>query len=501
MSKLCVSITEPDAAAVISAMKSLPPQVDIAEIRLDSMAGDYPRIKRELEIICRNRDRPVIVTKRPLEKCGHAAARDDQKRLMLLKDAADMGAEYVDIELESLPQLSLADLSARTIVSYHNFEETPEDLELIYRQCHYSGADVIKIATMATDISDSSRMLGLMQKHSGASTPLTALCMGEEGLPTRVLAPKFRGYLSFASMTPEKNSAPGQIPWRDMLDLYRFKQIDKNTCIYGVAANPVAHSMSPAIHNRAFAHSNVNATYLPMKVKDPITFLDAFQRLGLKGLSVTIPHKEAMIPLMDEIDDIVERVGALNTVNITDGRRFGYNTDVAAALGALRSALEAKNAAELKDCRVLLLGAGGAGRALAFGLADSVKELIIANRTISRAQKLASEAGAKACGLSEMEACRPDIIINTTSVGMHPDTERSPAPKKMLSRRPLVFDAVYNPIQTRLLRDAREAGCVTASGFDWFVAQAAEQFRIWTGKQPPREIMADVVREKLDAFV
>ncbi len=494
MSKLCVSITEPDATAVLDTMKSLPKEVDIAEIRLDCIPGEYRQIKEKLRAICENRDRPVIVTNRPV-KIGEGCC--NPKRLILLKDAAMMGAEYVDIELESLPRLSLAELPTQTIVSYHNYENTPQDLERIYRQCRYSDADIVKIATMATDISDSARMLEFQRTHPHDAPALIAICMGEEGLATRILAPKFGGYLSFASPYDEKAAAPGQIQWREMLELYRFKSINKNTDIYGVAADPVSHSMSPEIHNAAFARTGENAVYLPLKVKDPATFLDAFQQLGTKGLSITIPHKEAMITMMDEIDEFAERAGALNTVNIINGRRLGYNTDISAALGALQKGMDKKGISKLADCKVLLIGAGGAGRALACGLSDSAGKLIIANRTRKRAEKLAEETGGQACGLDEMEGYRPDIIINTTSVGMAPNTNLTPIPENMLEHRPLVMDAVYNPIETRLLRSARKMRCVTVSGFDWFIRQATEQFRIWTGKEPPQKLMAEVLRTKL----
>ncbi len=496
MSKLCVSITETTAPAVIAAMKTLPAGVDMAEVRLDCLDGDYTAIKSDLQKICENRDRPIIVTNRPVWEGGGWSAGETW-RLLLLKEAADMGADYVDVELRSLSNISLSELPTRKIISYHNYEETPSDLEIIYRQCRYSGADIVKIATTAADISDSARMLGFLKKHSGAPPHLIALCMGEEGIATRVLAPKFGGYLSFASQGAGKNSAPGQIEWRDMIGMYRFKQINAATGIYGVMADPVSHSMSPAIHNAAFASRDINAVYLPLKVKDPAQFLDSFQPLGVEGLSVTIPHKTAVIPLMDELDDLAARVGALNTVNISDGRRFGYNTDVAAALGVLGEAVKKRRNGDLSRCSILLIGAGGTARALACGLSGSIRSLVIANRTVSRAEELAAGTGALACSLEEMENHRPDIIINTTSVGMHPETGKTPVAARMLAEKPIVADAVYNPIETRLLREAKEAGCITASGFDWFVDQAAEQFRIWTGRQAPRELMAEVVRRRL----
>ncbi len=496
MSRLCVSITEKTADGVLETLKRLPGDVDMAEVRLDCLGGDYQEIRRALRRICDTRDRPIVVTNRPAWEGGFWQG-GEARRLLLLKEAADMGADYVDVELRSLSSISLNDLPTRRIISFHDFEKTPPNLEIIFRQCRYSGADIVKIVTMPADISDSFRMLEFLKEHPGTSPELIALCMGEEGVPTRVLAPKFGGYLSFASQSSQIKSAPGQIEWRDMLGMYRFKHISPATRIYGVMANPVAHSMSPAIHNAAFAETDIDAVYLPFKVRNAEAFLDACRSLAVSGLSVTIPHKESLIPLMDDLDELSARVGAVNTVHIEEGRMSGYNTDVAAALGVLDGALKRRGDTGLSRCRVLLIGAGGAARALAYGIGGGVRELVIANRTVSRAESLAAETGATACNLKEMEDYRADVIINTTSVGMHPDIDDMPVPARMFEGKPVVFDAVYNPIETRLLREAGEAGCIVASGFDWFISQAAAQFRIWTGREAPRDVMAEVVRRRL----
>jgi len=327
--------------------------------------------------------------------------------------------------------------------------------------------------------------------------PTIALSMGEEGLPTRVLAAKYGAFLSYASLAPGKGSADGQVPYEEMEGLYRFSRISRRTSVYGVVANPVAHSMSPAIHNAAFAEVGLDAVYLPFKVTDPAAFLDAYERHDLRGLSVTIPHKEAMVPLMDEVDELTARIGALNTVTVRNGRRYGSNTDVAAALAALEHAARQAGLLPLERRAALLVGAGGAGRAIAYGLAGRVGRLIIANRTVWRGRKLAGEIGAEACGLHDIPALSFDILINTTSVGMHPNTDETPVAASVLRPGMVVFDAVYNPIETRLLCEARQAGCVTASGFEWFVSQAAAQFETWTGMPAPRARMAEVVRERL----
>jgi 3-dehydroquinate dehydratase/shikimate dehydrogenase len=495
MAILCVPLTGRTADEMLAAMRALPPFVQAVEARMDYMAGDVSRLVAELEALCRGKDRALIVTVRPKREGGLWDGPEPQ-RLDLLRRACALGAEYIDVELDSVAALGETCANTRRIVSHHNFQQTPADLEALHREAAAAGADVVKITVTARDITDTLPVFALLKRHA-ARIPTIALSMGEEGLPTRVLASKFGGFLTYASLEAGKGSAPGQVPWRDMEQMYRFHRIGPTTPVYGVVANPVAHSMSPAIQNAAFAELGMDAVYLPFKVAEPKAFLDGYQPLDLRGLSVTIPHKEAMLALMDETDELSQRVGAVNTVDIRGGRRYGSNTDVAAALAALTGAAERAGLLPLTRRTVLMVGAGGAGRALAYGLAGQAGRLFIANRTASRAERLAADVGADTCGLDEIGTLRPDVLINTTSVGMYPNVDDTPAPVGALRKGMVVFDAVYNPIETRLLREAREAGCVTASGFDWFVSQAAAQFEIWTGRPAPRDIMADVVRRRL----
>ncbi len=501
MTELCVSITEVDGRDAVDAIHALPPEVGLCEVRLDCLQGDFSAIQSSVDCICRSSSRPIIATNRPKSEGGHWQYGESQ-RIELLLRAASLGAQYIDVELTSCDRFPFSAIQSQIIVSHHDFENTPPlgELNGIYDACLEKGADIVKIACMANDAADSARMLEFLRLHAKKDTGVIALCMGEEGIPTRVLAPKFGAFLSFASQSNEMQSAEGQLTWDQMLNLYHFNQINEYTDVYGVAANPVSHSMSPAIHNAAFSETKLNAVYLPFKVHNPASFINTFVPLGLNGLSVTIPHKEAMLPLMDELDHLTRKVGALNTVNIVDGKLFGFNTDVSAALSVLRSAVEKGAKKNLESSSVLIVGAGGAGKALAYGLAGSVGKLMIANRTLERAEKLAAATGASACAMDSLTEYTPDIIINTTSVGMHPNTEAMPVPEIMLQKQPLVFDAIYNPLETKLLRKSKDAGCITASGFAWFANQAVKQFEIWTKKKAPRKVMARVVKKRLSAF-
>jgi len=491
VTKLCVSLTEKDTDSLLGAMRSLPPEAELAEVRLDLME------RPDLERICAGKNRAIIVTNRPSHE-GGGFKGPEAERLAMLRRAAELGAEFVDIELDSVAELGELPGGTRTIVSYHSFQRTPRELETIMGRILEKSPDVAKVAVTAEDAGDVVAVFKLLERHAGR-VPLIALSMGEEGMPSRLLAGKFGAFLTYASHAVGRESAPGQVSLEQMLLMYRFPRIERSTAVYGVVANPVAHSMSPAVHNAAFAALGMNAVYLPFKVSDPKAFLESFQPYDLKGLSVTIPHKEAMLALMDEVDGPAAQIGAVNTVVIRNSRRFGYNTDMAAALAAIRDAVRRAALEPLSARSVLLLGAGGAARAIAYGLRQKVACLTIANRTVERARRLAAELDADACGLREMQRCRPDVLINGTSVGMWPQVDESPVPISMLRKGMVVFDSVYNPIKTRLLAEAEQAGAVTASGLDWFVNQAAAQFELWTGTAAPRSVIEETLRSTLAA--
>jgi shikimate dehydrogenase len=238
---------------------------------------------------------------------------------------------------------------------------------------------------------------------------------------------------------------------------------------------------------------------VPFKVTDLKAFLEAFQPYDLEGLSVTIPHKEAMLRLVDEADEAAAGVGAVNTVRIRQGRRLGSNTDVGAAIISIENAVRRAGLGPLSSRTVLLVGAGGAARAIAYGLRGRTARLTIANRTFERGRALAAEVGAEACRLDEIEGLRPDVLVNGTAVGMWPRVHDSPVPAALLRRGMVVFDSVYNPMRTRLLAEAEAAGAATASGVEWFVNQAAAQFELWTGARAPRDIMEAALRSRLRA--
>ena len=482
---ICIPIVATTEQGIVAEMAAAAKSADLVELRMDYAPG------ADIERLLANRPCPVIVTNRPVREGGRYDGPEEE-RLALLQRAVALGAEYVDVELDSVTRIRRGE-RARLIVSHHDFDATPANLEEIHARIVRSGADIAKLVCMATDIRDNLRMFSMLRstKH-----PTIALCMGEQGLISRILGRKFGNALTFASLAAGKESAPGQISAADLRDLYHYQRVGRDTAVYGVIGNPVAHSMSPAILNAAFREAGLNAVYVPFKVEcDVVEFVNAFRELEVMGYSVTIPHKQRVITAMEEVDAVVEKTGAMNTVVNREGRLFGANTDLPGALKALENAAGGEDA--LRGKRVLLLGAGGAARALAFGLISRGASLVIANRTHERGVKLAGEVGCECCRLADIASCDADILVNTTAVGMYPKVEATPVPREALKPGMLVFDAVYNPPETRLLREAEEAGCKTVSGVAWFVNQAALQFELWTDLPAPRGVIERVLRERL----
>ncbi len=267
--------------------------------------------------------------------------------------------------------------------------------------------------------------------------------------------------------------------------------IDAHTSLFGLIGNPVAHSLSPLMHNQAFAATGCNAVYLAFCVSDPGAAIKSFRALNVRGLSVTLPHKVAVMKYLDDIDQTAAGIGAVNTIVHHDGKLVGYNTDCQGAIKALQTQTTIDGKA------VAIIGAGGAARAIGFGLATVAERLTILNRTRTSGKRLAADLQAEFLPLDEYQPKRYDILINTTPLGMHPDTAATPIAKQALSKEMVVMDMVYNPLHTQFLKDAAASGCRTITGLDMFVFQGALQFELWTSKQAPVEVMRQAVLQAL----
>jgi 3-dehydroquinate dehydratase/shikimate dehydrogenase len=352
-----------------------------------------------------------------------------------------------------------------------------------------AGADIAKVAVTPSDAADSAPLLDLPKFFPGKN--VIAIGMGEFGLITRV-APGIVGAWGTFGRLDAQGSAPGQLPVAELASRYRVKTQSPATKIYAVLGDPVAHSIGPALHNAAMQAVGHDGIYLPLRMKDVVRSVTAL-RGNLAGCSITIPHKETALEIADSQDADVQAMGAANTFVFSGGRISATNTDAPAIRSVLAAAI-----GNLSQARVLILGAGGVARAAIGALKGHVSSITIANRTLARAEELGRHFAITAIPLDQALTTDHDILINCTSVGMG-DPKNSPWPQEAHRPGRVVFDTVYVPMETRLLREAKAAGATHVSGLEMFLAQAAAQFSLWTGAQAPLSIMRSEAIKVLSA--
>ncbi|GAU45091.1 hypothetical protein TSUD_85770, partial [Trifolium subterraneum] len=467
---------------------------DLVEIRLDSLATFNP--SQDLNTFIQyQHSLPFLFTYRPTWEGGKYDG-DENQRLDALRLAMELGADYIDIELKVAHQFydSIRGKTfnkTKVIVSSHNYQQTPsvEDLGDLVARIQATGADIVKIATTAVEITDVARMFQIMV-HS--QVPFIGLVMGDRGLISRVLCAKFGGYLTFGTLESGIVSAPGQPTLKDLLDLYNFRQVGPETKVYGIIGKPVSHSKSPILFNKAFKTVGFDGVFVFLLVDDLANFLRTYSSTDFVGFSVTIPHKETALKCCDEVDPVAKSIGAVNCVvrRPTDGKLIGYNTDYVGAINAIEDGLRGKHDSSgtaispLAGKLFVVIGAGGAGKALAYGAKEKGARIVIANRTYDRARELADVIGGDALALSDLDSFHPEdgmILANTTSIGMQPKVDETPISKHALKFYSLVFDAVYTPKMTRLLKEAEESGATIVKGLEMFIGQAYEQYEKYTG--------------------
>ncbi|KAJ7955028.1 Bifunctional 3-dehydroquinate dehydratase/shikimate dehydrogenase, chloroplastic [Quillaja saponaria] len=503
---ICVPIMgESIAKMVIDMNKAKANDADLVEIRLDSLKNFKPY--EDLKVLIQECPLPTLITYRPKWEGGQYDG-DENKRLDVLRLAMELGADYIDVELQVAHQFidSISGKNpenTKVIVSSHNYQYTPsvEDLGNLVARIQATGADVVKIATTALEITDVARIFQITV-HS--QVPVIGLVMGDRGLISRVLCPKFGGYLTFGTLEPGVISAPGQPTLKDLLSLYNFRHIGPDSKIFGIIGKPIAHSKSPMLYNEAFKSVGFNGVFVHLLVDDVASFLQTYSSTDFVGFSVTIPHKEAALKCCDEVDPVAKLIGAVNCIirRSTDGKLIGYNTDYFGAISAIEDGLRGKHnsssitGSPLAGKLFVVIGAGGAGKALAFGAREKGARVVIVNRTYERARELATLVGGDALALADLDNYHPEdgmILANTTSIGMQPKVDDTPISKHALGSYSLVFDAVYTPKITRLLREAEESGATIVTGLEMFIGQAFEQYERFTGLPAPKELFRNIM--------
>jgi 3-dehydroquinate dehydratase/shikimate dehydrogenase len=468
---------------------------ELVELRLDYINGEV-NIKR----LVSDRPCPVVVSCRRERDGGKFSGGEEQRRL-LLRTAVAEGVEYVDIEEDvagEIPRFG----NTKRVISLHDFRKTPEDLDTIYQRIMSLDPDIIKICTMANSQRDNMRMFRLMER---SEVPMVGICMGDIGLPTRILAGRYGAPFTYATFHHERALAPGQLSFHDMKEVFHYDEINAETDVYGVIADPIGHSLSPLIHNAGFKHHKMNRVYLPIRVprEDLKQFIADAPGLNVKGLSVTIPHKESVLPLLSEVDDAVRGIGAANTVVFEGDRRIGHNTDYRAAMNSLEAALgktdgeESPETSPLKGKTALILGAGGAGMAIAYGLSRRGATVVVSDGVQQKAAAISERFDCRSVEWSQRHAVSADILVNATPVGMHPEVDETPYEKHHLRPSMVVFDAVYNPENTLLIKEARSRNCKVVTGIDMFVRQACLQFQLFTGRPGPADLMRDLIKRAI----
>ena len=474
--KLCVTVTG-DTTAELCTRRDQVVDADMVELRLDTVRD--PSAAGALA----GRSKPVIVTCRPKSDGGHFQGSEEERRA-ILSEALALGAEYVDLEWQG----SCADLMQRTggrrvVLSHHDFKGMPADVTGLARAMLSSGAEVVKLAITASNLRDN---LTLRAIGKNASVPMSLIAMGEAGLASRVLASWMGSCWTYAG----DGVAPGQLSAALMLEEYRFRSIGAQTQIYGVVGKPVAHSMSPAMHNAAIRAAGVNAVYLPLAAADFADFTTFAEAAALSGVSVTAPFKVDAFERADECDAVSRRIQAVNTLRRDGTRWLGTNTDVTGFLSPLESALR------LPGTRATILGAGGAARSVSIALASSGAHVSVASRRVAQAQAVALLTGAAVTSWPP-DPGSWDLLVNTTPVGTA-DPDESPLPDGYpINPKGLVYDLVYNPPHTKLLLDAERVRCRTIGGLDMLVAQAQAQFEWWTGVRPGDSVMRQAALNRL----
>ncbi|HYG76176.1 MAG TPA: shikimate dehydrogenase [Planctomycetota bacterium] len=463
----------------------------LVELRLDF----YSDLSSEALDRALNRFSPsCVVTCRHPDEGGKNPALTNEQRLQFLQQAANRGVMYVDIEART-PRSNFDKKTSTLVVSAHDFTAAPENLLRSQPGKQVGKDDVEKIACMPVKPDDQLLLMRTLRERIGANWHGLLLGMGEAGLWTRILAPLFGAPFTFARGEGAPGTAPGQPTCRELDELYRVRQMRTGWPIYGVIGNPIGHSLSPLLHNTAFRELNMDGVYVPLKVEgDPVAFVKTFGDIGLRGVSITIPHKEANWSAIAEIDELARNIGAVNTLSFRDGRWHATNTDASGAVDSLEAV-----SGSLRGKRVAILGAGGAARAVAYGIRERGGEILIANRTRERAEALAKAVAAGVITPDALTSSRIDVVVNTTSVGMHPKVGESPLEKEQIPQGSIVFDTVYNPLRTKLLTLAEERGCRTLGGAEMFIGQGVRQFELWTGRKAPRAAVSAAILAALSA--
>lgn len=500
--KICISICAETADELIEQIKRAENLADVIEIRFDCLK------ENEFDTFLRgfggNRFSNIFLsTFRPLEQGGKKNLSYDERKDFWLHSHIFEFTDWADLEQD----ISESDINnlwgkafKKVIKSNHNFEKIPENLNEIYEHLLSENPDIIKIAAQTTDITDTIPIWKLLEKAKSDNKQIIPIAMGESGKWTRILGLAHGAFMTYAALNSGKETAPGQVSAEDLTEVYRVKDLDENTEVYGILGSNTSVSMSPYIHNEAFKFHKLNSVFVPLQVHDLDEFIKRMVKpetreieLNFKGFSVTLPHKQAIIKHLDFIDDAAKKIGAVNTVKIVDGRLHGYNTDADGFVEPLKNAY-----GDLKNVNVAILGAGGAARACIYALKNEGANVTIFARDLERAKSLAEDFQVEVKELTKTNFKDFEILVNTTPLGMKGKADgKTPALAEQLEGLNLVYDLIYIPFQTPLMTEADLAEVPKIGGLAMLIAQAIRQQKIWTGLDAPMQEMSRAALKRL----
>jgi 3-dehydroquinate dehydratase/shikimate dehydrogenase len=511
--KVCVSVCAETADELIAQLKHAKVLADVIEIRFDCLnKNEIDILWLRLQQFRKEFDGILLATFRPKNR-GQGGNRELSKkeRSEFWDYCVFEFVDWADLEFDFNQEFSntmSGILCKRLIWSFHAFGIVPNDynLNLMFSKlsnlAQNKEPSISKMAIRTDDISDSIPIWNLLKRAKSENKQLIPIAMGEAGKWTRILGLAYGSPLTYASLKSGNETAPGQISAKDLIEVYRVKELDEQTEIYGIIGNPVSQSMSPYMHNAAFKHHNLNAVYIPFEVANLDEFIKRMVKhetseidWNLKGFSVTIPHKKSIIKHLDFIDEDAKKIGAVNTVHIVDGKLYGYNTDAEGFIEPLRNSY-----GDLKNAKVGIIGNGGAARACVYALKKEGANVTIFARNPDKAKDLADDFDVT---LEEFQFPNSklkafDLLINSSPLGMKGEfKDQTPATAEQMKNLHMVYDLVYNPFETLFMREAKSIGVPTIGGLAMLVAQGMKQFEIWTGLEAPMKIMSRAALQRL----
>lgn len=492
-SLFCIVINGPTLNEAREQIRRGSAKADLLEFRLDQFAFSH------IEAIAHLKNAasvPVIFTIRKRSHGGEYRG-DEQQRLEEIRRLLTLSPEYLDLEfdvsLDFFEEIESQYPQINVICSFHDFEQTPKDLQAVFEMMKIRDHWIYKIATMANSTLDAMRILRFVKENSRKGFQIIAIGMGENGKITRILGPIFGSVIVFSSLTNENVSAPGQLNYDELVKQYHLKKHSKDTLVLGLIGDPINKSPSHFTHNYAIKLLGLNAVYVkfcvsPQELSD---FLELAKKLNFSGFSVTMPLKELIINYLQK-SEVGREIGAINTLRMVQKNFEGINTDGIGAIDAIEEIIQ------VKDKKLVILGAGGAARAIAWEAVKRGAQVVILNRTIEKAEKIANELQCQFGSLNDFPAIAAkgyDVLINSTSVGMYSEKTRLPIDCSHMLENKIALDVIPGWVETPFLHEAKNKHCFIIYGNQMLMNQAIEQFHFWFGNSIDKEKIREALKE------